>query len=113
MTKEENEHPLFEVIKNSKPETIIEDVRNFFEIDGVSIEILDGSGMTPLMHACWKGNVSFAKFLIDQVNIKKLLTLLFKFLGFEEKKRLSSLLVLQSLLLSKTALMKSDEKFKV
>jgi len=66
MTKEENEHPLFEVIKNSKPETIIEDVRNFFEIDGVSIEILDGSGMTPLMHACWKGNVSFAKFLIDQ-----------------------------------------------
>ena len=82
MTKEENEHPLFEVIKNSKPETIIEDVRNFFEIDGVSIEILDGSGMTPLMHACWKGNVSFAKFLIDQVNIKKLHTLLFQIFRF-------------------------------
>jgi len=66
MSKEEKEHPLFEVIKNSKPEEVIEDVRNFFEIDGVSIEILDSSGMTPLMHACWKGNVNFAQFLIEQ-----------------------------------------------
>ena len=58
------QHPLFEIIKTSQPEVVIEAVRDFFEIDGVSIEIQDSSGMTPLMHACWKGNVEFVKFLI-------------------------------------------------
>ena len=62
-----NDHPVFEVIKTSKPEDVIEAVRNYFEVDGVSVEILDGSGMTPLMHACWKGNLEFSKFLIKQV----------------------------------------------
>ena len=65
MSKDQ-QHPLFEVIKTSKPEDVIEAVRDYFEIDGVSIETLDSSGMTPLMHACWKGNVEFVKFLIKQ-----------------------------------------------
>ena len=74
---EKPEHPVFEAIKTSKPENAIENCRNFFEIDGVNIEILDNSGMTPLMHACWKGNVALAKFLLEQVkyiylNTKKL-----------------------------------------
>ena len=64
---EKPEHPVFEAIKTSKPENAIENCRNFFEIDGVNIEILDNSGMTPLMHACWKGNVALAKFLLEQV----------------------------------------------
>ena len=69
LESEKIEHPLFELIKTSAPETVVDNVRNYFEIDGISIEIMDSSGMTPLMHACWKGNVAFAKFLIGQVNI--------------------------------------------
>jgi hypothetical protein len=68
-----DEHPVFKVIKNSNSEDVIESVRNFFEVDGVSVETLDGSGMTPLMHSCWKGNVAFVKFLIKQVLQKKCL----------------------------------------
>ena len=64
---EKPEHPVFDAIKTSKPENAIENCRNFFEIDGVNIEILDNSGMTPLMHACWKGNVALAKYLLEQV----------------------------------------------
>ncbi len=64
---EKPEHPVFEVIKKTDPGKVIEAVRNFFEVDGVSIEIEDNSGMTPLMHACWKGNLELAKFLIKQV----------------------------------------------
>ena len=63
----ENEHPVFQVLKDSKEDEVIDKVRNYFEVDGVSIEVLDGSGMTPLMHACWKGYVDLAKFLIKQV----------------------------------------------
>ena len=63
----ENEHPVFQVLKDSIEEEVINNVRNFFEVDGVSIEVLDGSGMTPLMHACWKGYLDLAKFLIKQV----------------------------------------------
>ena len=63
----ENEHPVFQVLKDSIEEEAINNVRNFFEVDGVNIEVLDGSGMTPLMHACWKGYLDLAKFLIKQV----------------------------------------------
>jgi ankyrin repeat protein len=59
------EHPVFSAIKNSNDE--VEKVRNYFEVDGVSIEIEDSAGMTPLMHACWKGFANLAKFLIKQV----------------------------------------------
>ena len=50
-----NEHSGDFLLKNNK------------DGDGVNIEILDNSGMTPLMHACWKGNVALAKFLLEQV----------------------------------------------
>ena len=63
----ENEHPVFQVLKDSIEEEAINNIRNFFEVDGVNIEVLDGSGMTPLMHACWKGYLDLAKFLIKQV----------------------------------------------
>ena len=69
--KTKNEHPVFEKIKESQPKDVVENVRNFFEVDGVSVEIIDGSGMTPLMHACWKGNLEFTKFLIKQVHPSK------------------------------------------
>lgn len=59
-----DDHPVFEAIKNSKDD--IEVVRDFFEINGISVETQDSSGMTVLMHACWKGYQNIAKFLIKQ-----------------------------------------------
>ncbi len=67
--KPNNDHPLFGVLKSSKAENVIEDIRNYFEVDNVSVEIMDSSGMTPLMHACWKGNVDLVKFLIKLVRL--------------------------------------------
>lgn len=60
-------HPVFEIIKTSDSENVVDDVRNYFEVNGVSVEIMDNTGMTPLMQACWKGNLELAKFLINQV----------------------------------------------
>ena len=65
--EDKDEHPVFEALKNSKDN--VEDIRNFFEIDGLSIEMEDSAGMTVLMHACWKGYEKIAKFLIEQVII--------------------------------------------
>ena len=59
------EHPVFEAIKDSKDD--VELIRNFFEIDGIPVEKQDTSGMTVLMHACWKGYENIVKFLIKQV----------------------------------------------
>jgi len=66
-TTKENvkDHPVFEAIKDCKDD--VELIRNFFEIDGLSVEKLDSSGMTVLMHACWKGFEKIVKFLIKQV----------------------------------------------
>ncbi len=60
-----NEHPVFAAIKECGDD--VEKVRNFFEVDGVPVDIEDSIGMTPLMHACWKGHLKLAKFLIKQV----------------------------------------------
>ena len=68
-----NDHPVFAAIKSCNDD--VEQIRNFFEVDGVSIEIEDSVGMTPLMHTCWKGFANVTKFLIKQViliNIKYL-----------------------------------------
>lgn len=65
--KVNSDHEVFGVMKNSK--NVVEDVRNYFEVDGVSVEIQDSSGMTPLMHGCWKGNLDLVKFLIKKVSI--------------------------------------------
>ena len=64
-----NDHPVFAAIKVCNDD--IEKVRNFFEVDGVPVEIEDSIGMTPLMHACWKGHINLAKFLIKQVCTKE------------------------------------------
>ena len=63
-------HPVFEAIRASSQENVVDAVRNFFEVDGVSLEIMDNTGMTPLMHSCWKGNLDLAKFLIKQVSLR-------------------------------------------
>ena len=62
-------HPVFDAIRASSQENVVDAVRNFFEVDGVNLEIMDNTGMTPLMHSCWKGNIDLAKFLIKQVNL--------------------------------------------
>lgn len=61
--KEKEVHPVFKAVTDGD----VERVRNFFEIENVPIEIQDENGMTPLMHACWKGNKDMVKFLIKQV----------------------------------------------
>lgn len=70
-----DEHPVFEAIKTAcnddkvegnRRSAAVEAVRNFFEVDGVPVDIEDNSGMTPLMHACWKGNAELTAFLINQ-----------------------------------------------
>lgn len=80
-----NEHPVFEALKDSKDD--VELVRNFFEIDGVPIDVQDNAGMTALMHACWKGYEKMVKFLLKQVSWYPILitTLL-----FSEKEKLLS-----------------------
>ena len=32
-----------------------------YQVEGVSVELLDGTGMTPLMHASWKGHAGVTK----------------------------------------------------
>ena len=38
----------------------------FHQVEGVSIEIEDSHGMTPLMHAAWKGVEAITEYLIKQ-----------------------------------------------
>ena len=63
--KANDDHPVFQAIKDSKDN--VESVRDYFEIDGLSVEKQDTAGMTVLMHACWKGYENIVKFLIKQV----------------------------------------------
>jgi len=57
-----HDHPVFKKIDDGDLETI----QNYFEVEGLSLEIADSHGMTPLMHASWKGNPEVAKYLIKQ-----------------------------------------------
>jgi len=57
-----HDHPVFKKIDDGDLETI----QNYFEVEGLSLEIADSHGMTPLMHASWKGNPEIAKYLIKQ-----------------------------------------------
>ena len=57
-----HDHPVFKTIADGDMETM----RNYFEVEGVSLEVEDGTGMTPLMHASWKGQQDVAKYLLKQ-----------------------------------------------
>jgi len=59
-----NDHPVFAAVKECGGDP--EKIRNFFEIENVNLDIEDSSGMTPLMHACWKNFPRVVKFLIKQ-----------------------------------------------
>ena len=56
------DHPVFKTIADGD----MESMRNYFEVEGVSLEMEDQHGMTPLMHASWKGRQEVAKYLIKQ-----------------------------------------------
>lgn len=58
------ENPVFAAVKDCGNDP--EKIRNHFEIDNVSVDVGDGAGMTPLMHACWKNYPRIVKFLIGQ-----------------------------------------------
>ena len=57
-----HDHPVFKKVEEGDLETI----QNYFEVEGLSIEIEDQHGMTPLMHASWKGTIEVSKYLIKQ-----------------------------------------------
>lgn len=57
-----HDHPVFKKVEEGDLETI----QNYFEVEGLSLEIEDQHGMTPLMHASWKGTIDVAKYLIKQ-----------------------------------------------
>ena len=59
------DHPVFKTIADGD----MESMRNYFEVEGVSLELEDQHGMTPLMHASWKGRQEVAKYLIKQGEI--------------------------------------------
>jgi hypothetical protein len=65
--KESNvkDHPVFGAIKTCEDD--IEKVRNFFEVDGVPLDLEDNDGLTPLMHACWKAFKKLTAFLLKMV----------------------------------------------
>ena len=60
-----HDHPVFKTIIDGD----MESMRNYFEVEGVSLELEDNTGMTPLMHASWKGKYEVAKYLITQGTI--------------------------------------------
>jgi len=55
-------HPIFKKIE----EGFLVDVQDLIDVEGVSVEIEDKSGMTPLMHACWKGHEKIVSYLLQQ-----------------------------------------------
>ena len=63
-----HDHPVFKTIIDGD----MESMRNYFEVEGVSLELEDNTGMTPLMHASWKGKYEVAKYLITQGTIFRL-----------------------------------------
>jgi len=57
-----HDHPIFKKVEDGD----LESVQNLIEVEGVSVEILDQHGMTPLMHAAWKGTEEVAEYLLKQ-----------------------------------------------
>lgn len=58
-----HDHPMFKMVDDGN----LEGVQNYLEVEGVSVELEDQHGMTPLMHACWKANPSVVRYdLISQ-----------------------------------------------
>jgi len=57
-----HDHPIFKKVEDGDLETI----QNYFEVEGLSLELEDQHGMTPLMHASWKGTEEVVKYLLKQ-----------------------------------------------
>jgi len=57
-----DEHPIFKFIEEGN----LDAVQKQIDVEGVSIETEDSHGMTPLMHASWKGRTDIVEFLLKQ-----------------------------------------------
>lgn len=57
-----HDHPVFKAVDDGDMERI----QNFLEVEGLSVELEDSTGMTPLMHASWKGHAAVTKYLLSQ-----------------------------------------------
>ena len=52
-----HDHPIFKKVDDGD----MEGIQNYLEVEGVSVELEDQQGMTPLMRASWKGNTVVTK----------------------------------------------------
>jgi len=55
-------HPIFKKIEEGS----LNDIQNLIDAGGISVEIEDKNGMTPLMAACWKGQENIVSYLLQQ-----------------------------------------------
>ena len=58
------DHPMFKAVEKGN----FDAVQNYFEVEGLSLEMEDQHGMTALMHASWKGQTEITKYLLKQGN---------------------------------------------
>lgn len=58
----EVESKVFELITNND----LYGLKNHLSLNKIKIDILDEHGMTPLTHACFKGNYEISQYLLDQ-----------------------------------------------
>ena len=76
-----HDHPIFKKVDDGD----MEGLQNYIEVEGVSVEIPDQNGMTPLMHACWKGHTAIVRFE-SQSDFLLLLSIIFtKVLNLKHK----------------------------
>lgn len=61
-TEDQQDHPIFARIESGD----LDGVKNYLEVEGVSVEIEDKHGMTPLMHAAWKGRLDMTQYFLQQ-----------------------------------------------
>lgn len=50
-------------------ENNFDELKNLYSQYKLKADIFDSEGMTPLLHACYKGNQQMAEFLIEKVTI--------------------------------------------
>lgn len=71
----EVESKVFELITNND----LYGLKNHLTLNEIKIDILDDHGMTPLTHACFKGNYEISQYLLDQVIVLNLLLMMYEY----------------------------------
>lgn len=51
----------------------VEELKSLLSANKVKVDFVDEHGVSPLQHACYKGNQDIAQMLLDQVSIPKII----------------------------------------